>query len=248
MKNIFSNNYLKINLYKKNSKKSEVVSQMIYGESFIVLKQNKQWLKIKIKEDGYVGYIIKKKYSNYIRPTHKVCVLKAKIYKKPSISKKINELTFGSKIMAVDTKAGFTKFHNKWIKNKDIKILKFKNKDFFKNIKTFKNVKYLWGGKTFNGLDCSALVQIFLNFNNINFPRDAKDQAKYIHKKIKLKDIKKNDILFWKGHVAIALSKKNLIHAYGPMKKTVIMNINKTIKKIKSEAKLDLISVKRLKG
>ena len=51
-------------------------------------------------------------------------------------------------------------------------------------------------------------------------------------------NIKKNDILFWHGHVAVALSKKKLIHAYGPLKKTVIMDIDDTIKKIKKTAKL----------
>ena len=57
--------------------------------------------------------------------------------------------------------------------------------------------------------------------------------------------IKKNDILYWKGHVAVALSRKKLIHAYGPMKKTVIMDINKTIKRIKKTANLKLVSIKR---
>ena len=61
-----------------------------------------------------------------------------------------------------------------------------------------------------------------------------------------LKDIKKNDIIYWKGHVAVALSGKKLIHAYGPMKKTVIMDINQTIKRIKQTAKLKVIGIKRL--
>ena len=63
---------------------------------------------------------------------------------------------------------------------------------------------------------------------------------------IKLKNIKKNDIIYWKGHVAIALSNKKLIHAYGPMKKTVIMDINQTIKRIEQTANLKVIGIKRL--
>ena len=43
----------------------------------------------------------------------------------------------------------------------------------------FLNVKYLWGGKSSEGIDCSALIQVFLNFNNKFCPRDAKDQFKY---------------------------------------------------------------------
>ena len=77
-------------------------------------------------------------------------------------------------------------------------------------------------------------------------PRDAKDQVKYFKKNIKLKNIRKNDIIYWKGHVALAISKKKLIHAYGPMKRTVIMDINQTIKKIEKTAKLKVIGIKRL--
>ena len=45
-------------------------------------------------------------------------------------------------------------------------------------------------------------------------------------------------MIYWRGHVAVALSNKKLIHAGGPMKKTVIMGINQTIKRIKSTADL----------
>ena len=88
-------------------------------------------------------------------------------------------------------------------------------------------------------------MQIFLNFNNKFCPRDAKDQFKYFRKNVKLKNIKKNDIIYWKGHVAVVLSKRKLIHAYGPMKKTVIMDINRTIEKIKQTAKLKVIGIKK---
>ena len=85
----------------------------------------------------------------------------------------------------------------------------------------------------------------FLNFNNRFCPRDAKDQVKYFKKNIKLNKIKKYDLIYWKGHVALAISNKKLIHAYGPKKKTVIMDIKKTIKKIEKTAKLKVIGIKR---
>ena len=77
-------------------------------------------------------------------------------------------------------------------------------------------------------------------------PRDAKDQVKYFTNNIKLNKIKKNDIIYWKGHVAVALSGKKLIHAYGPRKNTVIMNIAKTIKLIEKTTALKVVTVKRI--
>ena len=140
----------------------------------------------------------------------------------------------------------FLKFLKGWIHKKDVKPISYRQKQPFKNISIFKNTKYKWGGKSFKGIDCSALIQVFLNFNNISCPRDAKDQVKYFKKNVKLKNIKRNDIIYWEGHVALALSNKKLIHAYGPMKKTVIMNIKQTIKRIERTAKLKVIGVKRL--
>ena len=245
MNKYFTNNFSVINLYKKPSLKSETVTQMIYGESFSITKKSKKWLKIKIKEDNYKGYILNKKYSSFLKPTHKINLLKAKIYKFPNKIKK-GEITFGSKIRVIDQNSKSFKFAGGWINKQDVRPILFKEKNPFRKIKYFKNIRYKWGGKSFKGIDCSALVQIFLNFNNRFCPRDAKDQVKYFKKNVKLNNIKKNDIIYWKGHVAVALSNRKLIHAYGPMKKTVIMDINQTIKRIESTAKLKVIGIKRL--
>ena len=245
MTKYFTNTFSITNLYKKPSIKAEVVTQMLYGESFSVSKKTRKWLKIIIKEDNYKGFIQNKNFSNYIKPTHKINILKSKIYKLPN-KKKINELSFGSKVKITHSEKNFCKFFKGWINKKDIKPMSFKQRDPFKKITLFKNIKYKWGGKSFKGVDCSGLVQICLNFNNIFCPRDAKDQVKYFKKNINLRKIKKNDILYWKGHVAVALSRKKLIHAYGPLKKTVIMDIDDTIKKIKKTAKLNLSKIKRI--
>ena len=69
---------------------------------------------------------------------------------------------------------------------------------------------------------------------------------KYYKHEIKLKNIRKNDLIFWKGHVAIVISKKNLVHAYGPLKKVIIMPINKTINRIYKTVNLKVLSIKRI--
>ena len=246
MTKYFTNNFTVTNLHKKPSIKSEIVTQMIYGDTFSISKRGKNWLKIKIKEDGYNGFIKNRKFSKFSKPTHKVYKLKSEIFKLPNKSIKINEISFGSKIKVIENKKNFLKFSKGWINKNDVKPISYKEKNPFRKISIFKNIKYKWGGKSFKGIDCSALIQIFLNFNNKFCPRDAKDQVKFFKKNIELKEIKKNDIIYWKGHVALALSNKKLIHAYGPMKKTVVMGINQTIKRIEKTAKLKVIGIKRL--
>ena len=135
----------------------------------------------------------------------------------------------------------FIKFKkNNWVKKKDLKLINFNEKNISKILKLFLNTKYLWGGKTSEGIDCSALIQIYFYFNNIFFPRDTKDQTRFLKKNKNHKLYKKNNLMYWKGHVGFVLNKNLLIHAYGPKKKVVIMKINKTIKEIKKNTNLDL--------
>ena len=240
------NNLSLINIYKKKSIKSEIVTQLLYGDTFKKLKKVGTWLKIKNDSDNYIGYIKYKKFPFNHKITHKICSVSANLYTKPSNKYKIkNQLSYGSKIKILEKKGNFYKTENFWINKKDLHEVKYKNKDVFLNIKKFKNVKYKWGGKHYSGVDCSGLIQLFFNYNNKFCPRDAKDQIKYFKKKILLKNIKKNDLIFWKGHVALVITKDELIHAYGPFKKVAIMSIKKTIRRIQKTANLRVTGIRR---
>ena len=244
MKNNFFNSPVE-NLNLKPSKNSEIVSQILYGEKFQILKKKKEWVKIKTNFDNYVGYIKQNKYYENFDAKFKVYKLKSKIFKKKG-NKFLSTnsfLYFASAITVKKKNKDYIEFKkNRWIKKIDLKKIDHREKNFFKIFKLFLNTQYLWGGKTANGIDCSALIQIYFYYNRIFFPRDTKDQLNYCKKKSIKKLIKKN-IIFWKGHVAFCLSKKKLIHAYGPKKKVIIMDINKTIDRIFKTTKLKPIYV-----
>ena len=236
-----------INVYKNNNIKSEVVTQLLYGETFKKIRKIESWIKIRNDIDNYQGFI---KFKNFLpnqKNTHKVSILSAKLYSKPNSRNKIKtKLSFGSKVKVLKKSGKYYKFDNLWIEKKNLKKLNIINKNIFNNIYKFKNIKYKWGGKHYTGLDCSGLIQLCLNYNNKFCPRDAKDQIKHFRKKIKLKNIRKNDLIFWKGHVAVAISKTKLIHAYGPFKKIVIMSIKETIKRINKTANLKVTGIRRI--
>ena len=235
MHNNYYSIYPCINIYERPSINSKISSQIIYGEKFKVLRKVKNFLKIKTSYDRYHGYIKNKKFISKIKPTHKVKVLKTKIYKSN------NFLPFSSEIEILKRKKNYVMFKkNQWIKQKDITLINKREKNFVKIFKLYLDCKYKWGGKTFQGIDCSALVQLFYKFNNKFFPRDTVDQIKYKKGIIIKKKFKLGDVIFWKGHVAVCLNSNQLIHAYGPRKKVVIMSIKRAINLIKKTAKLNV--------
>ena len=238
MKNSYFYKKALSNIYKRPSEVSEITSQIIYGEKFKVLSKNKSWLKIETSFDNYIGYIRDENYSGDHSPTHKIFSLKVNIFNKQKNKTKYF-LPFASKISIIQENKKFVEFEkNKWILKKDIKKIDYIEKDYLKILKLFLRTKYVWGGKTYKGIDCSAILQLFYYYNNIFYPRDTKDQLRYSKSNVKTKIFKKGDVLFWDGHVAICVNAKKLIHAYKPEKKVLIMSITKTIDRIKRTAKL----------
>ena len=250
MKNNFFCNSSYINLYDRPSSNSKIGSQILYGEKFKILKKGKKFYKIRTEYDNYIGYIKHFKHLSKFVGTHKVSVLKSRIFKYPKNLKKFKSkkfLTFSSKIQVLKKKNGFVMFDkNRWIYTKNTKLINKKDKNTVKILKLFLNCKYKWGGKTYDGIDCSALIQIFYKFNNKFFPRDTVDQIKYKKGTMTKKKFKLGDIIYWKGHVAVCINSKKLIHAYGPKKKVIVMPINETIKTIEKTANLKVKKICRI--
>ena len=249
MRNSFFN-YPVANIYSKPSSNSEVSSQILYGEKFKILSKKKNWVKIKTNFDNYIGYIKKNKFSINFNPTNKVYKTRSRIFKK--LNDKFlptkNFLYFATGISIKSKNNNLIEFEkNKWIKKRDVKKINHYEKNFLKIFKLFLGSKYLWGGKTSKGIDCSALIQIFFYYNRIFFPRDSKDQIRFCKKKL-TRGLSKGDIIFWKGHVGVCIDRSKFIHAYGPKKKVLIMPTNFTIKLIKKTAKLVVKKISNIKN
>ena len=250
MKNNFYFNHNLRNIYIKPSINSEVSSQILYGERFSIISKNNKWVKIKTNYDKYIGYIKNDKFTQNFKPTHKIFRLKSQVFKK--LNNKFvptNQfIYFASRIMIRNKNASFIEFDkNKWIKKKNIKKINHVEKNFTKIFKLFLKTKYLWGGKSCDGIDCSALIQMYYYYNNLFFPRDTKDQIKYCKTKSKI-DYKLGNIIFWRGHVGVCLKNNTFIHAYGPRKKVLIMKTDQTINLIQETVKLKIKKISNIKN
>jgi len=247
VKNNFLNKSV-ANIYFKPSSNSEVVSQILYGEKFKILLKRKKYIKIKTHYDNYIGYIKKDKFLENFKPSHKISKIKSRIlFKRGKRFFSSNHyLYYGSGVCKRNENKKHIEFEkNKWIKKADVKNIDHREKNYIKIFKFFLNTKYLWGGKTCDGIDCSALIQIYFYYNRIFFPRDTKNQIRFCKRKRGRNQLK-GDIVFWKGHVGICLNKSRFIHAYGPKKKVLIMPTLQTIKLIDKTANLKVKKVSNI--
>ena len=233
-------------IYKKPNIKSELTSQVLFGEKFIVTKKIKNFYKGFSSYDRYSGYVLINDFlEDKEKKNYRVKIKKAFLYTSPNNKKILKKtLLFNSKVSTLENKNTFVKIGNYWIKKKSISKINNNSNNYLKNIYFFLGSRYLWGGNSIAGIDCSGLVQELMKSINNKCPRDSKDQLIFFKKRISLSNIKKGDLIFWKGHVAIALNKKLLVHAYGPKKRVLIMPILKTIHLLEIK-KLKLLSIRR---
>lgn len=113
-----------------------------------------------------------------------------------------------------------------------------KSKAIINYAKQFKGVRYRWGGTSKSGMDCSGLVYESFRANDILLPRISRNMAKK-GKKIKLKDVLKGDLLFFKtgnrrnsiNHVGLIIAIRNndieFIHSTSS-KGVIVSRLNET--------------------
>ena len=222
---------------------SELLSEALFGEIFEIKKIQENWIYGKLKTDDYYGWIKSSELGDVIQPTHKIITKSTSVFLKTNIKTAMFTLSIGSQVKVTKHFGDWKKIHLQnfcvqegFIKSKDCVNSNNKIKNW-KNIpSTFEGVPYFWGGRTFNGLDCSALVQLCLQTQMKNFPRDSKDQILLPGKNIeKLKNILKGDLIFWKGHVAFALSNKLIVHASAHHNKVIKETLDNAIKRIEPD-------------
>ena len=118
--------------------------------------------------------------------------------------------------------------------------------DFVAVAERFVGTPYLWGGKSSLGIDCSGLVQVALTACGVACPRDSDMQEAAVGKPANLAGLQSGDLIFWKGHVAIARGRNSLIHANAFHMAVTIEPVAEALARI-AAAGSQVTSVRRLK-
>ena len=171
MKNNFFNKSIG-NINSRPFLNSEVTSQILYGEKFKILSKSKGWVKLKLNT---IIILVLLRVKNFLKNLNRRIkfVNSSQEYLKKKGNKFFqtkNFLYFGFRISVTNKSKEFFEFEkNKWVKIIDTKKINHSENNLVKILKLFLNVKYLWGGKSSEGIDCSALIQIFFYYNRIFF-------------------------------------------------------------------------------
>ncbi len=191
-------------------------TEALHGERVTVYDiDGEGWAWGQLESDGYVGYLpANALVMPGVAPTHRVIAPRTFLYHDPDIkTPPLMPLSLGSLVTVKREEKDFSITGRGAIFAKHLAPVSQFEPDFVLTAKKFLGAPYLWGGKTSLGLDCSALVQLSLAAAGIASPRDSDMQEQALGEKVSLENVRRGDLIFWKGHVAIVCDPGTLIHA-----------------------------------
>jgi cell wall-associated NlpC family hydrolase len=216
-------------------------TEALKGERLTVYETEEGWAHGRLETDGYVGYLPASALCPPgPAPTHKVAALRTLVFPGPSIKlPPLEALPLGGRLAVARIDGPFAiTASGGYLPARHLAPLDAMESDFVAVAERFLGTPYLWGGKTSLGLDCSGLVQVALAACGIASPRDSDVQENALGKPLAsstdLSKLRRGDLLFWKGHVAIVRDEATLIHANAFHMAVVIEPIEEAIARIRA--------------
>jgi hypothetical protein len=211
------------------SDRSEMTSQMLFGEHFSIIEKQKKWSKIKLFFDDYEGYIDNNQFEEISEDLFYKLSTKEQIYSGEIIdfiTSSTNELItipLGSRLPFFNENK-FSINTKKFEFEGDILTGKLPKNEIIQKAFTFLNTPFLWGGKTPYGIDCSGFTQMVYKLCGYKLLRDAKQQATQGEVLSFIEECEPGDLAFFDNeegeiiHVGIILNDYHIIHAYGKVR------------------------------
>jgi hypothetical protein len=216
-----------IPLRSEPSDRSEIISQVLFGEHFTVLEQEKQWSKIELQFDNYEGWVDEKQFqiiseNEFNQLSNEAIILNADL---------IEYITSTDNLLLPIPLASSLSFLSNPGINKSafdfegMKISGIKPKSNLVNTSfMYLNAPYLWGGKTPFGIDCSGFTQMVYKLNGYKLLRDASQQATQGEALSFIEESEPGDLAFFDNeegkiiHVGIIMDDNYIIHASGKVR------------------------------
>ncbi len=219
--------------------------QLIYGDEVTHLGNSGDWAYVQSNKDGYHGYVSKDLMRQSKEPTHWVSAPSTNTYMEPDFkSPDMGHLTFGSRVLVEEDIERFVATEIGFIPSQHLQPVSIQLSDPAAVAALFLGTPYLWGGNSRWGIDCSGLVQAALLACGQPCPGDSDQQ-------MSLGDdatgpYQRNDLLFWKGHVALVSDANTLIHANAHAMSVTFEPIKNAIERIEAAGDGPMTAHRRL--
>ena len=209
------------------SDRSEIVSQVLFGEHFEILETQKQWSKVKLQFDSYEGWVDSKQYQiitdkNFNDLSKDAIILSADL---------VEYVSFPSNgLLPIPLGASLSFLHHNEINTANFQFEGMKTSgvkskaNLIATAYMYLNAPYLWGGKTPFGVDCSGLTQMVYKLNGYDLLRDASQQSTQGEPLSFIEESEPGDLAFFDNeegniiHVGIIMENNYIIHASGKVR------------------------------
>lgn len=211
-----------IPMRKENSHKSEMISQLLYGDCYKIIEKRKGWNKIRLDWDGYEGWIdsnqtFKVSKDNFADITEANIKISTDLVNYITTKdKSLFPILIGSDLRGLD----LLEHHFEGEFHQPMKL----KKNLATTAYLFLNAPYLWGGKTLIGIDCSGFTQMVYKINGVKLSRDAYQQALEGQTLSFIEESEAGDLAFFDDaegnikHVGLLLENHHIIHAHGAVR------------------------------
>lgn len=185
--------------------------QLNFGADVTVIEWHEGWAFVQAARDGYVGWLAEGLLSDRMPAiTHRVSAPATHLYPEPDMKiRELARLSVNARLTVTGVEGSFARLaQGGWVPVQAISD-RFAT-DPVDLAESLLGTAYLWGGNSRDGIDCSGLVQVALHGCGIACPGDADLQERAFEP---VEEIRRGDLLFWPGHVAMACGDGRMVHA-----------------------------------
>ena len=217
---------------KEASNTSELVTQLLFGETYEVVEETEEWFKIVTNYESYVCWLNKKQHFALSESTFEK-IQKTKINCNGDLVQIIKNKKLNTNIpITIGASLPLLKEHDMQVDDHHFSFdgtaidasIKNNAQKITQTAYLFLNSPYLWGGKSPFGIDCSGFTQLVYKLNGHKLPRDASQQVELGQALSFVEESEAGDLAFFDNeegnitHVGILLDNQNIIHASGQVR------------------------------
>lgn len=229
------------------------VSELLFGEAFVVLEDKDGWSWGQCEDDDYVGYAESAALrTEPLQPTHRIGALRAHVFSEPDLkSPALGCVSLGSLVAVTERSGSFAGLADGgWLHQVALAPLDAVEPDFVATAMRYLGVPYLWGGRSALGLDCSGLVQIALNRADIACPRDCYMQLDTVGDGVPLDaPYRRGDLVVFSGHCGLMVDNSAIVHANATAMCVTVDPLSTVVEIVKGQSDGGgIIGVRRIAG